>query len=97
MLPIALVLGLIWGIVWARVLQRTRMGRFLADKRTWLTVVIGVGGDLLIALLIVPFAWWWRVFAVIALSSLGIIYRSLSLELHEKQEEIDAIADQDRQ
>lgn len=82
----AFFLALIWGFVWAMLLQFTDWGRFLARRRTWLTVVIGVGVDLGLALLCVPITWWWRVVAIVALSSIGIITRSLSNEYSETME-----------
>lgn len=65
-----------WGTLWAIALQQARWGRFLAEERTWLTVVVGVGVDLLIAY----GGDWWTVAAVIAASSPAIIYRSLHNE-----------------
>lgn len=62
-----------WGIGWASYLQFNRHGQFLSNERTWLTVVIGIGVDLLIAY---P-ADWYTVAFVISASSLGIIFRSL--------------------
>ena len=66
-------LALLWGGLWALFLQYHRMGHFLVKERTWLTVVAGVGVDLLIAF----GGDWWTVVAVIAFSSFGIIGRSL--------------------
>lgn len=83
------IIALIWGIVWASFLQFHHLGRFLALKRTWLTVVIGIGIDLLIALRLIPFVYWQRVLTVIALSSIGIIFRSLANELAEVDEELN--------
>jgi len=82
----ALFLALIWGVVWAVILQFTRMGQFLVHQRTWITVVIGVGGDLVIAAVCVPFDGWWRVAAIVVLSSVGIIARSLINEWGDVQE-----------
>jgi len=42
--------ALCWGILLAVFLQFSRMGRFLAVERTWITVVVGVGVDLLIGI-----------------------------------------------
>jgi hypothetical protein len=69
--------ALVWGIGLALWLQYSTFGRFLATKRTWVTVVIGVGVDLLILLLVFPAAIVWRIFRTIALSSIGLIARSL--------------------
>lgn len=84
MIFFAMFLALIWGSIWAAFLQVHPLGRFLAVKRTWITVVIGVGGDLLIALLVVELKPWLMMLAIIALSSVGIIFRSLHNELSEE-------------
>jgi Kef-type K+ transport system membrane component KefB len=65
------------------VLQCTKFGQFLATKRTWLTVVIGVGIDLLLGLWVVNFEDWLKLLLVITLSSIGIISRSLMNEERE--------------
>lgn len=94
MLPFALLLGLVWGVVWAVVLQCTQLGRFAAQQRTWLTVAVGVGGDLLIALLVVDWAAWLPVVGIVAASSVGIVVRSLRNEQAEAQELLRAVKDQ---
>ena len=86
MLLFSCILALIWGCVWAAFLQWSRLGRFLALRRTWITVVIGVGVDLIIMLLVVPVAIWLQVVVVIALSSVGIVARSIYNELTDEQE-----------
>jgi len=80
----AVFLGLIWGLIWALCLQ-TYAGRFLAARFTWITVVIGVGVDLLIALLIVPIEIWLALVTLIGASSIAIIGRSLFNELRDMQ------------
>jgi hypothetical protein len=67
------LLGLCWGTFWALVLQHTKMGKFWAQERTWIAVVIGVGADLVIAV----GGDWWTCTAVVACSSVGIIARSM--------------------
>lgn len=62
-----------WGLGWAVYLQFSRRGRWLAEERTWITVVVGIGVDLLIAFN----ADWLTCAAVIIASSGGIIWRSL--------------------
>lgn len=62
-----------WGVVYALFLQLTQSGQRLASDVTWLSVVVGIGVDLAIAF----DANYLTVFLVIALSSLGIIGRSL--------------------
>ncbi len=80
----AIFLGLVWGLIWALFLQ-TYPGRFLAARFTWLTVVVGIGLDLLIALLVVPLDIWLWLVAIIAASSVPIIGRSLFNELRDMQ------------
>jgi hypothetical protein len=71
------IIALIWGTIWALCLQRTQWGKWLAIHRTWLTVVIGVGVNMIILLYAIPRGIWLKVFEVFALSSIGIIIRSL--------------------
>jgi len=86
---LALILGFVWGGLWAAFLQFTEVGRFLALHRTWLTVVVGVGVDLLILLLCVSFEVWLQVAGVVALSGVCIITRSLLNERRELREWIE--------
>jgi len=65
--------AMVWGVLWALFLQFHRLGRFMADERTWITVVIGVGVDLVIGIGTV----WWEMWLVVVCSSIGIIARSL--------------------
>lgn len=80
----AVILALFWGALWAAFLQFSAWGRYLALRRTWLTVVVGVGIDLLILVMVIPLETWLLMCAVIAASSLGIIARSLH---NERQDE----------
>jgi hypothetical protein len=85
------LLALFWGILWSLLLQYVKPCAFLAAKRTWITVVIGVGVDHAIANLLIKHAadarqMWTGTIAIVALSSLGIIARSLLNEwTHERQ------------
>lgn len=81
---IAVFLAVFWGIAWAMALQFTRWGRWLVLRRTWLSVVVGVGVDLLIVAAFLPFEEWLRLVAVIALSSLGLVFRSIHNEHKEE-------------
>lgn len=87
---LCLILALIWGCVWAAMLQFTGWGRFIALRRAWLAVVIGVGVDLLILLIIIPLGTWLLIVLVIGLSALGIIARSLWNEWQELREIVEA-------
>jgi len=78
----ATYLAAIWGASYALFIQRTEMGRTLAKSTTWLSVVIGVGIDLLIALPIIPRSAWNTLAKIVMASSIGIIARSLVNELH---------------
>jgi hypothetical protein len=79
---IGIILGAIWGLILALALQ-TYIGKFMAARFTWLTVVIGVGVDLLIALLIVPLEYWLPLVALVGASSVAIIGRSIYNELRD--------------
>ena len=92
---IALYLALSWGVLWAVLIQFIPRLRWLVNRRTWVTVVVGIGGDLFIAYWIIPFDAWIRVFGVVTLSSVGIIIRSFVNE-HAEHQELERInADQD--
>lgn len=80
------LVGLLWGGVWAAYIQYNRMGTFLARERTWITVVIGVGVDLLVAL----GGGWVDCAVVIVASSAGIIFRSLMNESHAPEPALNA-------
>ena len=62
-------LAFFFGITYAMWLQHSRQGQFLANERTWITVVIGIGVDLALAY----DGDWWTVVLVIAASSVGIM------------------------
>lgn len=85
-LVFCLFLAALWGLVWALFLQRTELGRFLAARRTYITVVVGVGVDLGIAAIVTPWAAWWPVVAIVALSAVGIVTRSIWNEWTESRE-----------
>lgn len=87
----AMFLALIWGILWAVFLQEHSLGRFLAIRRTWITVVVGIGGDLLIGLLVLEMRSWMLITAVIVFSSVGIIARSLYNELGDERGILDEL------
>jgi hypothetical protein len=81
---LTLVLAAGWGFAWARFLN-TEYGTWLARRRTWITVVIGLGVDLLLLPLILDLTEWLFVAAVIGASSIGIVWRSLRHE-HDDEE-----------
>lgn len=78
--------ALVWGILLAVFLQYSRMGQFIADKRTWLAVVLGVGADLLLG----TGAAWWELWLIVAFSSVGIIARSLINERNAPEPALNA-------
>lgn len=83
MLPFTIFLAAIWGCLWAAYLQFSSFGHYLAVRRTWITVVVGVGMDLLIMLLVIPFSAWLVVASIIFASSFGIVARSLYNEIKD--------------
>lgn len=78
-----LLLAAVWGVVWALFLQHHPWGQWLAVRRTWLTVVAGVGVDLALLATVLDLATWLTVAGVIAASSVGIIARSIANERRE--------------
>ncbi len=95
MMPFVLILATLWGIFYALFLQFVPLGQFLARKRTWLSVAIGVGVDLGLAALVIPFEYWRPFAAIVALSALGVILRSLANEQTEIQEDLDAVSNRE--
>ncbi len=79
-------LALIWGLLWALVLEYVPLGRFLAARRSWLAVVIGIAGDLLLLRPVLSLSSWVRVAGVLAASSVGMILRGLAHEWRDHQE-----------
>jgi hypothetical protein len=84
MLPFVLLLGLVWGVVWACVLQCTSPGRFIAARRSWIAVIIGIGGDLGLLFLCLGADVVLIVFGVIAMSGIPIVARSLYNEYQDE-------------
>jgi len=82
-LSTVLLLAAVWGVVWALFLQYHPWGQWLAVRRTWLTVVAGVGVDLALLAAVLDLATWLTVAGVIAASSIGIIVRSIANERRE--------------
>ena len=58
-------LALIWGLLWALVLQYVPLGRFLAARRSWLAVVIGIAVDLVLLRPVLSLSSWLRVAGVL--------------------------------
>ncbi len=85
MVFLATVLAGFWGILWALFLQCNEYGRYLALRRTWVAVVVGVGVDLLLLLFVIPLYSWLLVGAIIAASSVGVIARSLYNEHRDER------------
>ena len=85
--------ALVWGVLWAVFLQFTRIGRFLAVRMTWITVVGGVGGTLLVTLPAVPLNAWLIVVAAFGGASIPIIGRSL---LNEAADHREGLKDNER-
>lgn len=88
---IGCLLGMLWGILWALFLEVVDLGRFIAARRAWLAVVVGVGGDLLILLIVLPLDLWLAACFVVAASAIGIIGRSLAHEWRDHREVMESI------
>lgn len=80
------LLAICWGIIWALFLQLHPKGRWMAQRRTYWTVIIGIGMDLILLLIIFPPQDVLLILWVVALSSIGLIARSLH---NESQEEMN--------
>lgn len=91
MLEYALVLAFVWGVFWAVFLQYVPLGKFLAEKRTWITVVIGSGVNMGILFMVIDWRLVLQVLAVWGVSAIGIIVRSIANECHEERELIEAV------
>lgn len=85
---LGIILAAIWGVAWALFLQFHRDGQWLATQRTWVTVLVGIGVDVLIMGTILDPHALLIVLSIIAASSVGIIARSL---YNERAAESDAI------
>lgn len=79
-----ILLAFVWGVLWAAFLQFNRWGQWLAQRRTWITVVIGFGVDLALLAVILEPHLWVLVASVIAASAVGIVVRSLVNEHREE-------------
>ena len=84
----AVVLAAFWGTAYAVWLQRTKSGAFIAARLTWLSVVIGCGLNLLIALIVLDGHVWLVLMAIFAASGSPIVIRSL---INERRLQMDVI------
>ncbi len=69
----ACLLALLWGVGWAWALWETGWGRFIRLKRTWLSVVVGVGVDLLLMGLVVELRVWVWLVGIVGLSPCDLV------------------------
>lgn len=81
------VLAFFWGIFLALFLQFSELGQFLATKQTWISVLIGVAGNLGVAYFFIPWEAWIVVTAVFSASAVGVVSRSL-INQHKNEKEI---------
>jgi hypothetical protein len=79
------ILGAVWGGIWAMFMQKTRVGWFISTRQTWLAVVLGCGGNLLILAVYLPLEQWLMAAAVFAGSAVPVAVRSL----HNQNREIE--------
>jgi hypothetical protein len=82
----ALFLAVIWGAIYAAFLQFTTLGRWMCNRRTYITVIVGIGIDFAIMLLVIPVEYVLTAFVVVGLSAVGIVIRSILNELSEHRE-----------
>lgn len=78
------VIGLVASALYAGWLD-TPAGREWCARRTWATVVMGVGLTLALAACIVPFEWWLWVAGLFGATGLPIVARSLRNEMRREQ------------
>lgn len=78
-------LGAVLGGGWALFMQRTRVGWFISTRQTWLAVVLGCAGNLLILAVYLPMEQWLMLGAVFAGSAVPVAVRSL----HNQNKEIE--------
>lgn len=81
---LAWLLAGFWGISWAVFLQFAPLGKWLAMRRTWITVVVGVAGTLVTALPAVDIPTALQFGGLFVASSAGIIIRSLYNEWRDE-------------
>ena len=89
MLLSACLVGALWGVGYGMFLWLSPVGRWLRLRRTWLSVVIGVGMDLLIVLMAVDVAAWLVMVGVVASSGLGVVAMALGGEYEDHRELMD--------
>ena len=81
MLPFALIFAVIWSTAIALAIEYTGPGRWVAERLTWLSVAVGVTGDLLIGLLLIDGAGrvvWWQMALLFAVSGVPVTVQSLA-------------------
>lgn len=84
MLHFVYILAFFWGVFYALFLHFTPWGTTLRIHITWMATTIGIGVDLLLLLVFMNdqgLVAWLDVFAVIALSAVGIVAAGL-WEIH---------------
>ena len=75
-----------WGATWAACLQYTQWGRWLAQRRTWLTVVVGNGGTIASMTLFLDMALVASIVFVFFCAAIPIIARSFLNEFRDEAE-----------
>ena len=75
-----------WGATWAACLQYTQWGRWLAQRRTWLTVVVGNGGTIASMTLFLDTALVASIVFVFFCAAIPIIARSFLNEFRDEAE-----------
>jgi hypothetical protein len=71
------LLALFWGLAYSVFLWRTRPGRWLRLQQTWVSVVVGVGGNVLILGVVLDLLSWLAVLGAFGLSGGCVVGFSL--------------------
>lgn len=73
-----------FGVVYALVLDRVPIAKFLVEKRTWITVVVGVVMTVLLAVPVIGWQVAGLMAGIFALSGIGVIARSIVHEMYDE-------------
>jgi len=84
-------IGLVYSLLllcstgYALILQKTKQGQWLAGRRTWLSVVLGVGLVLLASLILIPREHWFIIVGAFGIAGAPICIRSFLNEYHDEK------------
>jgi len=84
-------LSVVFGAIWAMFHHLTPLGWFILTRQTWLAVVIGCGGNLIIAYPFVERESWLKVAQIFVGSSIAVAGRSLYGQLEQQEKETEKL------